>query len=392
MHHAITAFLTCLTFISLFQASVATANDKQRQPSASFSDLPSINQLPDLFTSSHGREVKTVADWRKRRAEMKAIIQHYEYGHLPPRPDTVTVEEFQSTPLTSMPAIEERMTLVIGSQEQLKMRIAVYVPTNKKGPLPVIVREEAALGHLQEVPLLVQRGYLFVEYARTDLDPDENNVVGPAQAAYPEYDWATLAVWAWGGMRVVDYLELRNDVDMTKVGIVGHSRGGKMALLAGALDERFALVAANGSGCGGAGCYRIENNKCETLEKITDPKRFSYWFHSRLRQFSNNEDKLPFDQHFLKALVAPRALICTEARGDKWANPLGSAATTKAAQQAFSFLNASSKNGIHFRNGNHDLLPGDWRIILDFADWHFSNKAPENPNRFWNVDGWQQAE
>ncbi len=375
-----------------FQTPALQANGGPWQPLRSFDDLPSNNQLPDLFTSAHGREVKTVADWQKRREEMKAIIQYYEYGHLPPRPDVVTVEDFQSTPINNMPAVEERMTLVIGSKQRLKMRIAVYVPTNKKGPYPVIIREEAALGHLQEVPLLIERGYLFVEYARTDLDPDENDVVGPAQAAYPTHDWATLAVWAWGGMRVVDYLESRNDVDLTKVGIVGHSRGGKMALLAGALDERFTLVAANGSGCGGAGCYRIENKKCETLEKITDPKRFSYWFHPRLRQFADKEDKLPFDQHFLKALVAPRALICTEARGDKWANPLGSAATTKAAQQAFSFLDAPSKNGIHFRNGNHDLLPSDWQVILDFADWHFSDKAPENPNRFWKIDGWQQAD
>ena len=270
------------------------------------------------------------------------------------------------------------MTLVLGSQTQLRMRIAVYRPP-RAGRLPVIIREEAALGHIEEVPLLMQRGFMLVEYAREDLDPDKPNEVGPAQRAYPDHDWATLAVWAWGGMRVVDYLETRDDVDLDRIGIVGHSRGGKMALLAGALDERFALVAANGSGCGGAGCYRIKNEKCETLAKITEPARFGYWFHPRLRWFENKEDRLPFDQHFLKALVAPRALICTEANEDLWANPLGSRATTRAAQPAFDFLDAKTKNVIHFREGTHDLAPADWKAILDFAEWQFSGNSKTIP-------------
>jgi len=223
---------------------------------------------------------------------------------------------------------------------------------------------------------------MLVEYAREDLDPDQANVAGPAQQAYPDYDWATLAVWAWGGMRVLDYLESRDDVDLDRIGIVGHSRGGKMALLAGAFDERFALVAANGSGCGGAGCYRIENEKCETLGKITEPERFAYWFHPRLRWFDGKEDRLPFDQHFLKAVVAPRALICTEAEGDPWANPLGTRATTRAAQKAFELLGAGTKNAIHFRKGGHDLTLADWQVILDFAEWHFFGKVPMDVEQF----------
>ena len=312
---------------------------------------------------------------------MTAILQYYQYGHLPPRPDSITVADVECRPIPNCEGTERRLTLIIGSKSQLRLRIAIYIPP-RKGPLPVIVHEEAALGHLEEVPLLIERGFMLVEYAREDLDPDQAGVVGPAQQAYPDYDWATLAVWAWGGMRVVDYLESRDDVDLQRIGIVGHSRGGKMALLAGALDERFALVAANGSGCGGAACYRIQNEKCETLGKITEPNRFAHWFHPRLRWFDGKEDRLPFDQHFLKALIAPRALICTEAKEDLWANPLGTQATTTAAQQAFELLSASDKNVLHFREGTHDLTPTDWQAILDFAEWHFFKRVPENPKRF----------
>ena len=146
-------------------------------------------------------------------------------------------------------------------------------------------------------------------------------------------------------------------------------------MLAGALDERITLVAPNGSGCGGAGCYRILGRKSETLDAITDPKRFSYWFQPRFRDFVGKETRLPFDQHFLKVLVAPRALISTDALGDLWANPLGTQATFVAAQPVFGFLGASERNGIHFREGGHAQNEADWRALVDFADKQFFGKS-----------------
>jgi len=377
--------LSLLSLFVILPSATQTVFSAEWTPPESLESLPVAEQLPDLFTFADGSPVKSTEDWLRRRKEISAILQYYQYGHLPPRPDRVTVENLTTRQVLDGQATEQTMTLVLGSQKNLRLRIALYKPP-RPGLLPVIIREEAALGHIEEVPLLMKRGYMLVEYARTDLDPDEPDVAGPAQKAYPNHDWATLAVWAWGGMRVVDYLESRDDVDLTRIGILGHSRGGKTALLAGALDQRFALVAANGSGCGGAACYRIQNKKCETLEKITKPERFAHWFHPRLRWFADQENRLPFDQHFLKALVAPRALICTEAKQDLWANPLGTQATTLAAQPAFEFHIAKHKNALHFRAGQHDLTPTDWQAILDFADWHFYDKKPENPERFWQTD------
>ena len=345
------------------------------------SNLQPIEKLPDLLTLTVGPKVESTADWKRRREELIGQIEHYAYGHMPGRPTQVNVAEHLTGSIpTGIAGIEERMTLLIGS---LKMRIALYRLKSTTGKLPVIIREEHALGHLEEVPQILDRGYLFVEFAREDLDPDKPDTIGPAQRAYPNHDWGTLAVWAWGAMRVVDYLETRDDVDLTKVGITGHSRGGKVALLAGALDERFTLVAPNGSGCGGAGCYRLSEGKVETLELITRPDRFGYWFHPRLRAFVGQEEKLPFDQHTLKALVAPRALICTDALGDTWANPAGNRATSKAANAVFDFHGANHHNALHFREGEHDMTPADWKAILDFADWHFAEKEPENRERFF---------
>ena len=278
-------------------------------------------------------------------------------------------------------ATEERSTLMIGSKERLTMKIAVFRP-KRASKLPVIVSEAHRVGWLPAIEMFLDKGYLFVQYQHEDLDPDAPKTVGPAQQAYPEYDWATLAVWAWGAMRVVDYLESRDDVDLGRIAITGHSRGGKAALLAGALDQRFALVAPNGSGCGGAGCFRDTGADAESLAKITDPARFAYWFHPRLRQFADREDWLPFDQHFVKALVAPRALLCTEARGDAWANPNGTRRTSAAAGKVFDLLNASDENGLHFRDGRHDQTNEDWLALLEFAQWHFFGERPENASGF----------
>ncbi len=379
--------LLCVTFICTTQSrnESGLADDGIWRPPSTLDGLPIVSELPDLMRLSNGDAVSTKADWARRREEMKAMLQHYQYGHLPPRPDSVRVVEVSTSPIPNTTGIQQRLTLVIGSKTQLPMRIAVYRPL-VEGKLPVIVREEHALGHLEEVSAILKRGYMFIEFAREDLDPDKPDVVGLAQQAYPEFDWATLAVWAWGAMRVVDYLETRDDVDLEKLAIVGHSRGGKMALLAGAMDERFALVAPNGSGCGGAGCFRQQEGRVETLELITRPARFGYWFHPRLRHFAGKEDRLPIDQHFLKALIAPRALVCTEAKGDIWANPAGNRATSRAADSAFRFLGATNRNALHFREGAHDLTASDWEVILDFADWHFRDRRPDTVERFFQFE------
>jgi hypothetical protein len=163
----------------------------------------------------------------------------------------------------------------------------------------------------------------------------------------------------------VDYLETLPEADKTRIAVTGHSRGGKAALLAGALDERIALTAPNNSGCMGAGCTRVPHDG-ESLERIASV--FPYWFSTRLAEFVGRETRLPFDQHSVKALVAPRALLSTEGLEDRWANPDGAQLTHDAAKPVFDFLGASDKIGIVFRPGGHGHTPEDWTTLLDFAD------------------------
>lgn len=352
-------------------------------PPASLGTLPSIREMPDLFTFSDGTRVNSVDQWRKRRVEIQQVIQYFAYGQLPPRPDVIAAEVKASKILSRYDGAQQQLIrLSIGSKTKLSLNISLHLPKSKQ-PCPVIVMPVHRITELACLPLVLEQGYALIQFERGDLDPDKPDVVGPAQAAYPGADWGTLMVWAWGAMGVVDYLESRRDLDLEHIVLTGHSRDGKVALLAGALDERFALVAPNGSGCGGAGCFRNTDSTSESLDQITDPRRFGYWFHPRLRWFAGREDRLPFDQHFLKALIAPRPLLCTEARGDLWANPLGTRRTSIAARDVYSFLDAKYKIGLTYRNGQHGQTLEDWQTLLDFANWHLLGKVPPDPSRFW---------
>lgn len=359
---------------------VPTTNADQNL-AESISELPVQTRLPELMRLSDGSIVQNLEQWQQRREEIKALLLRYQYGSMPPRPDKVTAVDVQRSEHPSGKGTIESTTLVIESSRQpqpLRMRILVFVPhsARRAGRLPVIIREEGTLNGNAFVPTLLDHDYIFIEYARHDLDPDKKDVVGVAQQAYPEYDWATLSVWAWGGMRVVDYLESRDDVDMKRIGITGHSRGGKMALLAGALDERISLVAPVQSGAGGAGSYTMIGPGGESLSMNDKP----HWYADRIRMFVGHADKLPFDQHFLKALVAPRALLCIESVDDDYANPVGTQLTTLAAHPAFRLYGdkVTDRNGLTYRNGGHSFNEHDWQTLLTFAEWHFRGRKPAN--------------
>jgi hypothetical protein len=164
-------------------------------------------------------------------------------------------------------------------------------------------------------------------------------------------------------------------VDKKHIAVTGHSRGGKTALLSGATDERIALTAPNNSGCGGAGCYRLQADGSEDIAAII--KNFPFWFAPHFRDFIGKIDRLPFDQHTVKALVAPRALLSTEALKDLWANPKGTQQSYSAAKEVYDFLGAGDRIGIVFRPGGHDQNADDWAALLDFADKQFFGRSVE---------------
>ena len=345
------------------------------EESPSVERMQRIVTLPDPFVFLNGDRVRNREEWDRRRNELKAVVQEHAYGFLPPAGDPVRAELIAATRCEAYPATERELRLKTGPGGTVNIRTILTLPDGD-GPFPSIIRGDLCWSRAapEIVEAVVRRGYLLAEFDRTDLAPDKNVREGGLYDAYPDADFGALAAWAWGFHRVTDYLCTLPEADREKIVATGHSRGGKAALLAGALDERIALTVPNNSGCMGAGCTRFPHEG-ETLERITTV--FPYWFSPRLAAFVGHEDRLPFDQHALKALVAPRALLSTEGMEDLWANPPGTQLTHQAAWEAYRFLGAEERIGIVFRPGGHGHTLPDWLALLDFADAQLLGKPSE---------------
>lgn len=332
------------------------------------------HELPDLLTLNNGSRVKTKKEWLKRREEIKKSIIDVEYGDIP-----LFTKEIKSCLLHSHPvkhlnnANHVQYKLSVGEMNECSFVLDLLIPEGD-GSFPVVLNGDNCWKYVtNEVALeVVKRNFILATFNRTEIAPDNYSSERDfgIYNLYPDTDFGAISAWAWGYHRAVDFLITLNQVNPEKIALTGHSRGGKAVLLAGALDERIAITSPNDSGCGGAGCFKITEPNCEMLADIL--KAVPYWFSPKLRYFIDREEELPFDQHFLKALVAPRALLTTEAKDDIWANPLGTQKTHCAAQAVFEFLEVKDNIRIHSRDGGHAHTLADWQYFLDFCTQYFN--------------------
>ena len=348
-------------------------------------ELPVRAAMPYPLVTEDGQKIATPEQWRQRREQMKTILEYYALGHAPPPPGNVTGRELLSRPVMDGKASGRLVHLTFGPEGKLGFDIAIFTPAESdvvKAPFPTIVQPsfsanpgtnqpdswETAAGKVAE-PL--RRGYAVVTffYQQCGIDKPGDYRQSGFFPAYPDNDWGDLAVWAWGMSRCVDYLQTRTFADKSKLIAVGHSRLGKAALVAGAFDERFALTAPAGSGCGGTGAYRFNGKGRGGKEGLEDAtKKFPQWFGPRLAEFSGQVEKLPFDQHWLLALIAPRLCLPVDGLSDPAANGNALAQSYLAAKPVYALLGVPDHLGVNFRPGAHLLAPEDWTALLDFAD------------------------
>jgi dienelactone hydrolase len=337
-------------------------------------------ELPNLLCFQGGTRVERREDWPRRRQELLDAVVPLEYGGLPPAPASTRGEELHTIPVSRLDGaryITCRVVTGRGEEQPFAFTMYLLVPPGD-GPSPVVLNGDACWGHVADeiAAEVLRRGNILAQFNRVEIAADVRDA-GRTSGIYPVYPGGTygaLAAWAWGYHRCVDVLATMESVDAARIAVVGHSRGGKASLLAGATDERIALTAANDSGCSGAGCYRRQGPESETLVDIVS--RFPYWFGPDLGEYIGREAELPFDQHFLKAAVAPRLLLTTEALGDLWANPSGTWQTHAAAREVYRFLGVEERIGIWYREGGHAHGRADWETLLDFMDWHFGGRQP----------------
>jgi len=348
-----------------------------------------------------GTRVTKRAQWQTRRAEIKAVLEHYELGHAPPPPGNVSGEEIKSATVLDGAAKYRLVHLKFGPNQSVGFDIAIFAAA-KGGPFPTFINpsffstpgvnftngaaaptnsagrpnfgapvdpEKAAQGFSN----LLSRGYAIVTYRYTQCGEDNTNYLSSSfYPAYPGYDWGVLYGWAWGLSRVVDYVETQSFADKTKLIALGHSRLGKLVMVAAAFDDRIAMAAPAGSAGAGTGAYRFcgpGRGGAEGVEDMT--RKFPYYFVPRLKEFTGQMEKLPFDTHWFVALTAPRPWISLEGLSDKICRPAAVVQTVVASRPVYEFLGVSSERvGANFEPHGHGLPPEDWTAAMDFADKH----------------------
>ncbi|MGH9372297.1 MAG: acetylxylan esterase [Vicinamibacterales bacterium] len=374
----------------------------QRQPAFNY-DEESVPPyvLPDVLKGSDGI-VRTVDEWRARRTEILDLFRENVYGRSPGRPEGLRFAVLEEDANVMDGAATLKRVAVLGTQDgrEHRFELTIFLPNARPEPVGVFLllnnrpatntdptrRERSGFWPAEQV---IARGYGIAALQVGDLAPDDPRrfrdgaiwlFEGVLAEARSPAAWGALAAWAWGASRAMDYFETDPGVDAGRVAVVGHSRGGKAALWAGAEDERFALVVSNDSGEGGAALTR--RNFGETLSRITEA--FPHWFAGNYKSFAGRASTLPVDQHMLLALVAPRGLYVASADEDLWADPRGEFLSLAHTSPVYALWGEPSispdempsldrplvvgRRGYHVRTGTHNLTPFDWERVVDFGD------------------------
>ena len=329
--------------------------------------------IPSLLTFKNGKKVTTLEGFERRREELKDILQKEVYGYLPPKPAHLKVEETGDE--------GERFCAGFATCRHLKFHCEIngedatfpvhHIMPNGVEKAPVFVLISFGTELFQRyIPMeeIVQRGYglcviFYQDVAKDSADFRSCMAKYLCKSRRALTAPGKIAMWAWAAHRVMDYAQTLGDVLDLECGIVcGHSRLGKTALLTGATDERFKFAYSNDSGCSGAAITRQKGG--ETVEKICN--KFSYWFCENYLKYINNEDSMPFDQHYLLSSVAPRFACVGSASEDLWADPVSEMLNCVASSSAF-------KNGFVYE----DRLPeiGDHFFKGDISNWFSFNSG-----------------
>ncbi len=345
----------------------------------------SAPELPDLFARPNGRRLARPAEWPDRAAAWRDIVVDVVYGGMPPRPAGIEIETLSDSRVRRLPGAPRLLGYRIqahGGATRTSLGIKLLLP-DADAPVGAIACGDGCWWNLGDEVLerLVASGTALAWFDRTEVaaDPGATPGVAPQRRgglhdAYPGADFGALAAWAWAFHRSVDLLCELPAIDPARIAVTGFSRGGKAALLAGATDERIALVHDHASGAGGAAPFRYVGDGGESIDVAV---RFPAWFGPRLLAYRDRPYDLPFDQHVLLAAIAPRPLLLTYASGDRWSNPEGMIQSAWAAGEVYRFLGRPDDLAFHVREGGHAHTPDDWGTLLDFSGWRWHGRAPK---------------
>jgi hypothetical protein len=381
--------------------------------------------LPDPLVLANGKRVRDAKEWNEtRRPEIVRLFEENQYGRAPGRPAAMSFDVFdKGTPALDGKAVRRQATIYFSADKAgPKMDLLIYLPAGARKPVPLLLNisfsansstvddpgvkqgevwgrdkkkvpasKGMAIGKLNVAPFLAQGiGVATVYYG--DIDPDfEGGIpygvralyLKPGQTEPAADEWGSIAAWAWGLSRAMDYLESDAGVDAKRVAIAGVSRLGKTVMWAGAHDTRFAMVIASCSGEGGAALSR--RNYGETVKHLA--VRYGYQFCANYAKYGDHVDTMPVDANMLVALIAPRPLFLQTGDKDFWSDPKGEFLAAVAAGPVYRLLGKQGLDtdqppaagqailhtiGYEMHAGGHGTIPSDWNLFLEFMKMHLS--------------------
>ena len=406
--------------------------------------------LPNPLLMKDGRKVDSVKLWNEvRRSELFALFEEEMYGKPPFPVDlksigvSVRCEKLADADPTVFNGKgtrhQFRLRLFKGEQptdDDPNIDVLIYTPNNVKGKVPAFLglnfngnhtvandpgivlgtvwpdkpggsrnerktalvscpakeEDRGSMAKRWPIEMILDKGFAVATAYYCDIEPDFDGGIehGVRRLIHQKGDdlkpneAGTIATWAWGLSLLRSFLSNPDyKIDVDKIAVIGHSRLGKTALWAGAADSKFALVVSNNSGCGGAALYRRNYGETLLLLNVVRP----HWFCDNFEKYNNDNDLLPFDQHELIALIAPRPVYVASAVEDKPADPKGEFLSAFHADPVYRLLGTNGIGGVtemppvdysvggrigyHVRTGKHDVTSFDWECFLDFADKHF---------------------
>lgn len=389
--------------------------------------------LPELLIGNDGHSITSVESWENsRRREIISFFEKHVYGKNPGEQIQVATEIIEKGEYSNIANCRRKQIKFIfkNNGRSLEAILLVYLPKHKKN-IPVFLgynfygnhtispdgeiiisdswvrdnenfkifnsqadaNSRGVRSHRWAVKNIIESGYGLATMYYGDIDPDKNDFTDGIHPLFYKKDqvapnideWGSIGAWAWGLSQILNYLESDPDINSDQVIAFGHSRLGKASLWAGAMDERFEIVISNNSGCGGAALFKRKFG--ETVATIN--QNFPHWFNSNFKNYNNNEEALPIDQHMLISLIAPRPVYVASAEDDQWADPRGEYLSAFHASPVFRLYqkegfesteppatNRAIHNqiGYHRRTGKHDVTEFDWTQYLKFANYHFNKK------------------